>query len=152
MEEVKLLGVWPSPYSYRVIWALELKGVKYEYVKEDLANKSDLLLRYNPVHQKVPVLVHNEKPIAESTVILEYIEETWPHNPLLPTDPHERAFARFWIKFLDDKSPTLLRFYLTVGEEQMKATKEVRELLKSLKSKGLGRRNILAATKLDWLT
>ncbi|KAM7501538.1 hypothetical protein LguiB_000442 [Lonicera macranthoides] len=141
LEEVKLIGTWPCPFGYRVIWALKLKGVEYGYVEKDLSNNSEMLLKYNPVHKEIPVLVHGGRAIAESTVILEYIEETWPNNPLLPIDPFDKAQARFWIKFLEDKGRAFVNVFHTVGEEQVKATKEAKEVLRVIEEDALGGEN-----------
>ncbi|KAL1111208.1 hypothetical protein V6Z11_D02G043300, partial [Gossypium hirsutum] len=137
MAVVKLFGAWLSPYVFRVIWALKLKGIPYEYIEEDLSNKSPLLLQYNPIHKKVPVLVHDGKPICESTVILRYIDEIWPQNPLLPADPYDRAVALFWIKFADDKSPIIAKLYRTEGEEQQVVVKEWLEMLEAMEEHAL---------------
>ncbi|OVA02243.1 Glutathione S-transferase [Macleaya cordata] len=138
MEEVKLFGTWRSPFSFRVIWALKLKGIKYEHVEEDLTNKSDLLLHYNPVYKKIPVLVHNGKPISESMVILEYMEEMWPDKyPLLPKDPYERSVARFWAKFAENLGPIIWTFFRNTGEHE-KAKKELLEMMRSIEEHGLG--------------
>ncbi|XP_030521384.1 probable glutathione S-transferase [Rhodamnia argentea] len=141
-EELKLLGVWGSPYSRRVEIALKLKGVKYEYSEEDIFhNKSASLLKYNPVHKKVPVLVHNGKPIVESQVILEYIDETWKDNPILPRDPYERAMARFWAKFVDEKcAPALWKSLMGAGPEREKAHEEAHELLNTLEGELKGKK------------
>ncbi|THG03789.1 hypothetical protein TEA_005375 [Camellia sinensis var. sinensis] len=103
-EEVILLDFWVSPFALRVKIALAEKGVEYESREEDLSNKSPLLLKINPVHKQVPVLIHNGKPVCESLIIVQYIDEVWNHkSPLLPCDPHQRAQARFWADFVDKK-------------------------------------------------
>ncbi|KAI9194776.1 hypothetical protein LWI28_009106 [Acer negundo] len=132
-EEVKLYGVWASPFSRRIELALKLKGVPFEYIEEDLSNKSPSLLKYNPVHKKIPVLVHNGKPVAESLVILEYIDETWKNNPILPLDPHERAMTRFWASFIDNKIlAAAVKVVYSEGKEREVAILEVREHTKML--------------------
>ncbi|KAF9670348.1 hypothetical protein SADUNF_Sadunf13G0059000 [Salix dunnii] len=77
--EVKLLKTWSSLFGIRIVGALKVKGVQFEPIDEDFTNKSPLLVLYNPVHKKIP------------------------QNPFSPEDPMERAVARFWTKFGDDK-------------------------------------------------
>ncbi|KAL6124666.1 hypothetical protein ACLB2K_077178 [Fragaria x ananassa] len=140
MAEVMLFRTWSSAFSLRIVWALKLKDVPYDTIFEDLTNKSPLLLQYNPIHKKIPVLVHNGKSIAESLVILEYIEETWKQNPLLPEDPHDRAAARFWAKFGDDKVfPPIVDAFYSEGKEQEEAIVKAKENLKYLEEELKGK-------------
>ncbi|XP_008784133.2 glutathione S-transferase U10-like [Phoenix dactylifera] len=132
---VKVHGFWASPYCLMIHHALKLKGVAYEYVEEDLQNKSESLLELNPVHKKVPVLVVDGKPIAESLVILEFIDEMWKEPPLLPEDPYKKAKVRFWADFFYKKF--VAAFYAITeseGEAQEKATKELIEHLATLEN------------------
>ncbi|WOH08134.1 hypothetical protein DCAR_0727571 [Daucus carota subsp. sativus] len=140
-EEVKLFGAWGSPFSSRVEIALKMKGVKYQLIEEDTGNKSPLLLKYNPVHKKIPVLLHNGKPIAESIVIIEYIDDTWKSGtPILPQHPHQRAMARFWAKYIDDKLVPMWKSIRSTGEEQEQATKETEEALRTLENELQGKK------------
>ncbi|KAK8628094.1 hypothetical protein V6N13_063806 [Hibiscus sabdariffa] len=140
-EEVKLYKTWSTPFGLRVVWALKLKGIDYESIDEDLSNKSDLLLHYNPVYKKVPVLVHNGNPISESTVILEYIDDTWKQNPLLPEDPVERARQRFWAKFNEEKLlPTIWAIFTTEGKDLEEAMAAWMENLKFVEEELKGKK------------
>ena len=103
---VRVVGGWARHYAIRVYVALRLKGVEYEFLQEVVGNKSELLLRSNPVYKKIPVLLHRGKPVAESMIILQYIDEVWAADvapAILPADPYARAVQRFWAQYVDDK-------------------------------------------------
>lgn len=103
-DEVKLYGMWASGFCTRVKLALELKGIPYAYVEEDLSDKSMLLIERSFLNKTLPVLVHNGIPVPGSRAILEYIDEHWNHPPkLFPDDPLEREKVRSWAKYFDNE-------------------------------------------------
>ncbi|KAG6621504.1 hypothetical protein I3842_Q022000 [Carya illinoinensis] len=133
-DEVILLDYWVSVFGMRVRIALAEKEIKYESREEDLlGNKSDLLLKMNPIYKKIPVLIHNGKPVCESLIIVQYIDEIWnDRSPLLPSDPYQRAQARFWADFVDKKVAPRPGVLWGKGEEQEAARNEFLETFKIL--------------------
>ncbi|KAL5977176.1 hypothetical protein ACLOJK_021518 [Asimina triloba] len=135
-DSVVLLDFWASVFGMRVRIALDEKGVEFEYKEENLADKSPLLLQSNPVHKKIPVLIHNGMPICESLIVVQYIDEVWADkSPLLPKDPLERANARFWADYIDKKAsmyPSGIGLLKSKGEAVEEAKKEFLECLKVL--------------------
>ena len=97
MSKLKLVSSDLCPYVQRAAIALIEKDVPFERVTIDLANKPDWFLKVSPTG-KVPVLLVDQDPIFESSVILEYLEETQP-RPLHPADPVRRAQHRAWMEF-----------------------------------------------------
>ncbi|KAL2325021.1 hypothetical protein Fmac_024079 [Flemingia macrophylla] len=139
MTDIKLHGFWYSPVTLRVKWTLKLKGIPYENIEEDRYNKSAQLLQYNPVYKRTPVLVHDGKPLCESMIIVEYIDEIWPQNPLLPTHSYHKALARFWVKYADDTFSAVLSLVSSSnGEEQEKAIEKIWEHLKVVEDQCFG--------------
>uniref|UniRef100_A0A0D9V201 Glutathione S-transferase n=1 Tax=Leersia perrieri TaxID=77586 RepID=A0A0D9V201_9ORYZ len=107
-EQLTVLGAWGSPFLVRVRLALNLKRLSYDYVEVNLAEKetNPLLAAANPVHMKIPVLLHAGKPICESMLIVEYLDDAFPSSdpiilPPAAADPYARAVARFWAAFVD---------------------------------------------------
>ena len=102
-KKLTLISHKLCPYVQRAVIALNEKGVPFERVDIDLANKPDWFLKISPLG-KVPVLVvtgddGKEAALFESNVICEYIEETQAGAKLHPQDALQRAQNRAWMEF-----------------------------------------------------
>jgi glutathione S-transferase len=98
--DLQLISSVLCPYVHRAAIMLTEKGVPFDTRRIDLKAKPDWFLALSP-RGKVPVLVADGVAIFESTVILEFIDET--HEPrILPADPFERARQRAWIEVAND--------------------------------------------------
>src|SRR5262249_40353587 len=94
----------PGANSLKALLPLKENGVDFRSHLMNLLQVEQhepWFLKINPNGQ-VPVLVHDGKVLTESTVINEYVDETFPDNPLRPPDAYGRAQMRVWTKFVDE--------------------------------------------------
>ncbi|TKA68408.1 hypothetical protein B0A55_08737, partial [Friedmanniomyces simplex] len=87
-QPLKLFSSWFCPFVQRAWTVLEEKQIPYQYIEVNPYHKPDSLLKLNP-RGLVPTLQYDNKPLYESTVICEFLEDVYPdHSPtLLPKDP-----------------------------------------------------------------
>jgi glutathione S-transferase len=101
---MKLYDFPQSPYCQKVRLVLAEKDLSYEKIFVDLMKneqKAAEFLRLNP-YGKVPVLVDEDEVIYDSTVINEYLEDEYPHPPLMPEESGARACVRMLEDFADN--------------------------------------------------
>ncbi len=91
-----LLSSNVDPYSHAVRIVMAEKGINHEIQVVDLNNKPAELLEFNPYNQ-VPTLVDRDLVLYESRLIMEYLDERFPHPPLMPVDPVSRARNRLFM-------------------------------------------------------
>jgi len=118
-EPLKLVSHKLCPYVQRAVIALTEKGVRFERIDIDLANKPDWFLKISPLG-KTPVLLVGDHAIFESAVILEYLEET-AARPLHPSDPLRRAEHRAFIEFGSAVLSDIAGLYSASDEAAFKA-------------------------------
>ena len=116
---LRLISHKLCPYVQRAVIALTEKGISFERIDIDLANKPDWFLAISPLG-KTPVLQVGDTAIFESAVILEYLEETQT-RPLHPADPLVRAEHRAWIEFGSAVLNDIAGFYAARDEATFKA-------------------------------
>ena len=118
-------------YSHRVRMVLREKGVTVEIIDVDPSNKPEDLLEVNP-YGTLPTLLDRDLVLYQSTVIMEYLDERFPHPPLLPVYPVARAQCRLLMHRIEvDWSEKVDLLVLGKGREVAleKARKELRESL-----------------------
>ena len=102
--KLELYHAWVSSASRKVRLALAEKGLEYDSHPMDLAkfeHHQDWYKALNP-SGIVPALLVDGRPLVESNFINEWLDETFPDPPLMPSDPWARHDLRLWAKYIDD--------------------------------------------------
>lgn len=124
-----------DPYSHRVRIVLAEKNVTYDIVDATNSTKAvEELASYNP-YGSIPTLVDRDLVLYKSEIIMEYLDERFPHPPLMPVYPVAKGRSRLMIHRVNQDWYSLMDFILnpdTNTKEKDKARKDLRESLISV--------------------
>lgn len=115
-------------HSHRVRLVLSAKGVVHDLVLVDLGNPPEDLLDLNP-YNTVPTLVDRDLVLYDTNVICEYLDERYPHPPLMPIDPLTRARMRLAMVRVENDWLTLAEAILADDKESDAARRQLRDEL-----------------------
>ncbi len=99
---MKIIGSFVSPYVRKVLACLELKGLGYRVDPITPFFGNDEFGALSPL-RRIPVLIDGDVVLCDSTVICAYLDEAYPARPLLPSDPKDRARARWLEEYADTR-------------------------------------------------
>jgi len=123
-----------SPCAQKVRIVLAEKGLDWTAHHVSLQDKENLrpeYLKLNPLGV-VPTLVHEGRPVIESSIICEYLDDAFPQQTLKPADPYERARMRYWMKHVDVKlhpSCGTLQWPMVMRSRLMEKSEEERQAI-----------------------
>jgi RNA polymerase-associated protein len=117
-----------SPYSHRVRMVLSEKNITVDIIDVDPLQLTEDLIDLNP-YGTLPTLVDRDLVLYESRIIMEYLDERFPHPPLLPVDPVSRASSRLFMYRVDHDWYSLMDIILGGGKNAAKARKDLRDNL-----------------------
>jgi RNA polymerase-associated protein len=117
-----------DPYCHRVRLVLAEKNITYEVSDIDPLNVPEEVMELNP-YGTLPTLVDRDLKLYESRIIMEYLDERFPHPPLLPVDPVSRSTSRLLMYRVDHDWYSLMDIILSGKKDAAKARKELRESL-----------------------
>lgn len=120
-------------YSHQVRIVLAEKGVSFEIEHVEKDNPPQDLIDLNP-NQSVPTLVDRELTLWESRIIMEYLDERFPHPPLMPVYPVARGESRLYMHRIGKDWYTLMNVIVNgSASEADSARKQLREELRRLR-------------------
>lgn len=123
---VQIYSASVCPFAHRTRLTLLEKGIDFELTEIDLNNKPEWFWQVSP-YGKVPVIKHNNYRIWESAIINEYLDEAFPEPPLMPKKTGDRAMARIWIDFANNKLVPV--FYKLLLEQDHQKQVELKQKL-----------------------
>ena len=102
-----VIGNYISPFVRKVLAVCEVKRLPYQIDSIVPFFGNDRFAELSPL-RRIPVLIDGEVVLNDSSVICEYLEDKWPHAPVLPQEPVARANARFLDEYADTRMTDVL--------------------------------------------
>ncbi|MEI6858955.1 MAG: stringent starvation protein SspA [Shewanella sp.] len=117
-------------YSHQVRIVLAEKGVTVDVLQTDPSEMPEALIELNP-YNTVPTLVDRELVLYNSRIIMEYLDERFPHPPLMPVYPVSRGQTRLMMHRIETDWYTLVE-RIRSGDRADAARKELQESLTAI--------------------